>query len=138
VASVTFNNVGKSQALNTIIHCHLLFGDKISNYKIEHADTGRIGATVVQLQDNQFATAVSIQDTYTREGVGLDPSAVIKWDGSMPIVLFGRISYQDIYGTIYCLPYSVIYIPSGSSGTWGESSAVNGIPTQKLCPTGKR
>src|SRR5207244_2381971 len=56
--SIEFINVGKSEALNTIIHRHLLFGAHIADYRSEPADTTRLG-TILGQGNHLDTTAVS-------------------------------------------------------------------------------
>jgi hypothetical protein len=139
VFTIAYGNVGKSQALNVIIHCHLLFGSHLSEFRIEAPDTRKTGSPLAPGSDNDHSTAVSITDTYARETPALDPSTVISWDGSDPIILFGRISYEDIFGNLYCLPYALRYIPMDSTrGTFADVSRIEGPETSEICLTGKQ
>jgi hypothetical protein len=103
VVTVEFKNVGKSPAINTIYHYHILFGENLKDFKVEPTDKGKKGPTV-DPGSNRFSTAVSLIDTYSRESAVFSPSDVVNWDGSPHVVLFGRVSYEDTSGHFYCTP----------------------------------
>jgi hypothetical protein len=134
VVTISFRNTGKSQAINTLIHRHLLFGSHLNDFRIEPADTNRVGNTVDPGAKPQFTQAVSVRDTFQSESFRYDPKDIIDWDGSKPIIVFGRISYEDTFGNVYCLPYAVSPLESGS---WLDIDNWGGHGIRELCPIGK-
>jgi len=75
-------------------------------------------------------TAISIKDTYSRETPLFEPSQVINWDGSNPIFVFGRITYQDTAGQKYCTPFLMHYLP----GNWAYTLKLHDLSVGDLCP----
>ena len=133
---ITFKNVGKSNALDTITHRHVLFGKQISNLHPEPSDN-RSG-TVIDIGVQVSTVAMTLKDSYTNETAGVSPTDVTNWDGSEPILIFGRISYYDLYGNEYCKPYLRQYL---SSGAWVslddvQTTGNSTIKTSDLCPKG--
>jgi hypothetical protein len=133
VVTVETKNVGKSPAINSTFHYHILFGEGLNKFKIEPTDKGKRGPTI-DPGAVRFMTTVSLIDTYSRESANLNTSDVINWDGSEPLYVFGRISYEDTSGHFYCTPYMVYYFPNN----WAYPSdvTVSGVNylVSDLCP----
>jgi hypothetical protein len=134
VVDVKFKNVGKSPAINTIYHYHILIGENLKRFRIEPTDKGKKGPTIDPGSD-RTSTAVSVIDPYERESAVLPLGSVVNWDGSQHVVLFGRVSYEDTLGHFYCDPYLYEYIPGGN---WGYSTYVTiddvKYSVSDLCP----
>lgn len=132
--NVYFINNGKSAARNIYVHRHVLFGkDYTKQLKVEPEDAWNSGYT---LEPNiiQVMTAMSVKDTYAVESVYYNPDWVISWDGSRPIIVFGRITYQDSYGKKYCTPFGMQYLENDAFNvisTFGP----NTFNVADLCPT---
>jgi hypothetical protein len=76
IINMSFQNVGKSPALNMITHRHLIFSaEHIRDIKGEPADK-RIGGTIVQ-GELFTTTAVSIKDTYANETAKLSSDEIM-------------------------------------------------------------
>jgi hypothetical protein len=129
---VKIKNFGRSPALNIVSHRHLLFGPK-AHYKIEHVTDPQTG-TILESGDTQAVTAVSVKDTYSVESIQVDPSEFVAWDGSEPIVVFGRIIYEDSFGNRYCTPYAWQYLPEGMM--WEILPMTGRLEVVQLCPEG--
>ncbi len=134
VVTISFRNTGKSRAINTIPHRHILFGSHLNDFKIEPADSNRVGNTIDPGAKPIFTTAISVRDTFQNESFRVDPNDIINWDGSKPIIVFGRVSYEDIVGNFYCLPYAVSRLQDGS---WLDLNNWAGRSVSDLCPTAK-
>ncbi|MGA2694785.1 MAG: hypothetical protein ABSE92_01915 [Terriglobales bacterium] len=129
--NVPYQNVGKTAAYNVVTHRHLLFGKQLGEFsKAEPADSEHrisIGDTLEPTHP-EMMTAFSSEDTIEEESVFAKRPKV--WDGTGPIVVFGRITYKDNYGTLYCTPFEFQRI---ASGNWGIIES-----DDKLCPVGIR
>lgn len=135
-ATISFQNIGKSAALNTIAHRHILFGKQTRDLKSEPIDGNKNGPDI-DPGAGDHTRVVSVKDTYAAESYSIDPAQVIKWDGSQPIVVFGRFTYEDRFGNKYCAPFLERYI---TSGDWLVVQTVD-LPhlhrRTELCPEGK-
>jgi len=133
--NVEFKNVGKTVAVNMIPHYHLVFGKGvIDQIKTEPKDVGAQGASVDPGGEGSV-TAISLNDTFSRETVAFNSADVMPWDGSMPVIIFGRISYQDISGTFYCNPILVQYTDRGN---WANLKYFAGVSPSGLCQNENR
>jgi hypothetical protein len=120
-ANVYFKNSGKTPALNTKTHRHLLFGDdNMIKLHPEPIDSAKGGVVMAQGTPGDFVTALSVENTYAVEGSEIT-SPVVNWDGRYPVVVFGRVTYQDSAGTRYCTPYFDQLL---SGGAWQKISKV--------------
>jgi hypothetical protein len=127
--NISFKNVGKSAAYNLAFHRHLLFGTQMNQFRMEPPDSEERLASgpTLEATESQTMTAVSAEDTFLNED--FFQTGYKAWDGSWPIRIFGRISYKDAFGTLYCLPYMFNLLQSGN---WAILTPKNG----KLCPVG--
>jgi len=134
--SIHFQNVGMSDALKLRVHYHILLGSQASQFKIEPEERGEDAGAgdVLERGGESVVSAVSLREPYSREEVHVDPEQVMGWDGTAVWVL-GRISYEDVYGTKYCLPYMNRLLPTGA---WGMTVTFNfqgkRYKTSQLCP----
>jgi hypothetical protein len=138
VVNIQIKNVGKSAALNTIVHRHLLFGEaSIERMRVEPPDTRKSGDAIAQAQQ-YMTTAVSINDTFANETADIRPSELVNWDGTKPIIVFGRITYEDSFGNSYCTPFANRYFGphmwENISQLWVESSGFT-FKLTDLCPS---
>jgi hypothetical protein len=137
--NIPYKNVGKSPAFNMVIHRHLLFGSQATKFKIEPPDSDDTFAMgrVLEPTSGEHVTAISVEDTFANESLNI--IGVKNWDGSKPIDVFGRISYKDSFGTLYCTPYFYQYLPSGAweKISFSTLSDTGTIAPADLCPTGK-
>jgi hypothetical protein len=129
MVNVLFKNIGKRKAINPVIHYHIVFGKNINQIKVEASDKGRYGSDLDSGKEGTV-TAISLTDPYTRESVGMNPADLLNWDGSQPIVLFGRVSYKDDAGKVYCTPLLMHRLPEN----WANVSQFNGVSENDLCP----
>jgi hypothetical protein len=114
VVGIQIKNVGKSPALNTITHRHLIFGESnIEQFRGEPPDTEKIGNVIAQ-GEWVTTTAVSIKDTFANETADISRDEIVMWDGTSPIIVFGRITYEDTFGNSYCTPYASRYLGPGN------------------------
>lgn len=138
LVNIIFKNVGKSPALNLLIHRHLLFDSHIGSFRTEPIDKGTSG-TALDFEQTASVTAVSIRDTFANESPEIAESEIINWDNSR-IFVFGRASYRDSFGNSYCTPYMTTFLGHGS---WATISGLDSkkLPhsykTADLCPVGK-
>jgi hypothetical protein len=136
--NIRFHNTGKTPALDTVIHRHMLWGyEAISHMKAEPLAVAMPGKAIEQ-GGHSLTEVVSTRNTFANETLEVDASDIVPWDGAMPIVVFGRVTYHDRTGKQYCTPYAVHYIPGGS---WSDIPAVtnNGkimFRLTDLCPSG--
>jgi hypothetical protein len=81
-----------------------------------------------------------VTDTYSIETTTVNPSDIVNWDGSQPIIVFGRFSYYNTLGAIYCTPYAIEFGPKIKNWpmNWGTITKVDHIKLGDLCPEGKR
>lgn len=131
--NVDFKNIGKTTAYHFIPHYHLLFGRDVNRIKSEPMDLDRGGGTI-DAGEEATVTAVSLRNTYTRESPSINRSDLINWDGSEPIIVFGRFVYTDEAGVLYCRPYIFQYL----AGNWGVLSNFGDVTVEELCPSGKQ
>lgn len=141
LVNLYISNVGKSPALNVMTHRHLVFGEYIfKQLKINPPDIGRSHQIIAQGQEGIVVTAVSIKDTFANETSDISTSEVLQWDGTSPIIVFGRITYEDNFGELYCTPFLSRYL---YPEMWAREStaAVTArnftFVTTDLCPAGK-
>jgi hypothetical protein len=139
MVNVVFKNIGKSPAVNVLIHRHLLFGKEVNRFKVEVPDRDRQGSTL-DPGPERVVTAVSVTDTYSVETGTLNPDDIVNWDGSQPIIVFGRISYLNVAGVIYCTPYAIEFTPKINRWPMNTMniSDIDHIKIGDLCPEGKR
>jgi len=104
-ADIGITNTGKSPAFGIVSHFHLLFGDDVMNIHADPPDSVRSEQIEPQGGPGTFVTAVSVKNTYTANVLKLDRSEIVDWDGKNPIVVFGRITYDDTFGNHYCTPF---------------------------------
>lgn len=136
IVTVKFKNIGKTVAVDAIVHRHIIFGKYLKKFRIEPPDKEKGGDTVDAGAD-QVTTAISLTDTYSNESSAYNIANEVNWDGSGPIVLFGRITYKDLNGTLYCAPFLVEKI----TGNWVYLNSVPGSKMRSprdLCPKGKQ
>jgi hypothetical protein len=107
---IHFVNAGKTPALNFVIHRHIVFGlsDIERHFQSEPTTdmSKRTGGIVAQGPEGSSTTAVSLKDTFANETADVSISEIVNWDGSQPIVVFGRMTYEDAFGRVYCTPYA--------------------------------
>ena len=107
---VVLRNVGKSTAFHVYIHRHVLFGKQTSLVKIEPPDINKVSQVLDPDAPPMTTSAVSVTDTYKAESISIDPNSLLPWDGTQPVIVFGRVTYEDNYGTIYCTPFGAQYL----------------------------
>jgi hypothetical protein len=137
-ATILFKNVGKSTALNVIIHKHMLLKDTLDQLGPEPPDQGKEGITL-EAESTQLTTAISMKHPMEHEPI-YSPSNYLVWDGTWPIVVFGRISYNDTFGALYCTPFLAHRDSSGN--LWVQDTTFTRadktvMKTSDLCPVGK-
>lgn len=134
--NIGIKNTGKTTALNVITHRHVLFGQNASQIRAETPDENRNGTTV-DAGTEQGVTAISLADTYKYEAQMIDPNDIIPWDGSQPVFVFGRVTYFDREGVLYCSPFLMKRIENN----WMRINELHnaGIRTMsELCPHGEQ
>lgn len=103
-------NVGKTPAINTRIHRHVVTGHANARLvRAEPIDDTKEGDTLPQ-GDIIGITAVTLTDTFAVESVDVNASDIVPWDGVDPIIMFGRITYEDRFGAKYCTPFIERYL----------------------------
>jgi hypothetical protein len=137
--TLAIKNGGKSPAFAVAIHRHILFGSRVHDLRAEPPDKNRVG-TPVGPNDSTITTTVTTQDTFANESYAFSNSELLNWDGSDDITVFGRITYEDGFGNLYCTPYIAFYLNNGS-GSWVRGQKVREPTTvhsvTELCPVGK-
>jgi len=134
--TVELKNLGKSTARHVYIHRHLLFGKQYpSKLKVEPADVQKTSIVLEPGSPSQFTTAVSVKDTYQIESIYVPDDAFLPWDGTMPIIVFGRVTYEDAFGNLYCTPLGAAYLDPNS---WSNLTDFppSKISLSDLCPPG--
>ena len=134
--TITLKNVGKSTALHMYIHRHVLFGKQYALIKAEPPDTARPNQSLDANSDPVYTTALSVVDTYAAESTYFPPSSILPWDGTLPIVVFGRVTYEDASGkTLYCTPFGGAWL---NNETWSNLSDFppTKLSLDDLCPPG--
>jgi len=136
--TVFYKNVGKSVALNVIYHRHLVLEEDIPKIKVEPVDT-RTSGEALDVNSPGYVSAVSIKDTYANHSIVIPESSFIPWNGLYPVVIFGRISYEDSFGNKYCTPISEAYMPGPTLVNLNDFGATNTSVkhASDLCPSGK-
>jgi hypothetical protein len=137
LVNISFQNVGKSNAIEFNGYRHVVFGDDgIDN---SHADfillhskgvqpPGKVGST----------TAFSLKNTYSRESAAIDPAELLPWNGQDAIYVFGAFTYFDRFGQYYCTPFRYLWLPD--SKNWLNAEDFTETKTKKhhtadeLCP----
>ena len=79
-------------------------------------------------------SAVSVKDTYAVESTYVAPESYLPWDGTNPVVVFGRVTYEDAFGKLYCTPFAATYLNPQAWSNFAELSP--GKPISDLCPAG--
>jgi hypothetical protein len=128
---ITFKNTGSEQAVNFIPRYHIVFGSAVSQIHADPSDKGSQGSPVDAGQE-ATVTPVSLIDAYSRPDAHLDPATVLSWNGSQPIILFGRFYYEDSDGESYCDPFMYQYVPPNNWGRMGKTDS--GFKEKELCP----
>jgi hypothetical protein len=104
-ANIEVHNIGRSPAFNFVSHYHLLAGDDVATVRADAPDMTKSEGILPQGGPGIFVTAPYVKDTYTVDVSHIDPSEVLRWDGRVPIIVFGRITYDDTFGNHYCTPF---------------------------------
>jgi hypothetical protein len=135
---IAFKNAGKTPALNLIIHRHMFFGDHLETLRPEPPDT-KVSGEILSQGDHNFVNALSLKDTFANETADFSRDEIVNWDGTEPIVVFGRATYNDSAGNRYCTPYAVRYL---NASAWEIVSVLTDTRTHSsrnitdLCPPG--
>jgi hypothetical protein len=133
--NIILKNVGKSAAYHVYIHRHVLFGKQYPLLKVEPPDIKKTSIVMEPGSDPIVTSAVSVKDTYTVESTYIAPDAFLPWDGTNPIVVFGRITYEDSFGNVYCTPFGAGYLNGQTFATLSTFSPQD-ISVSDLCPSG--
>jgi len=81
-----------------------------------------------------FVTAMSVKNTYEIEGVNVSLDQRVNWNGIDEIIVFGRITYNDMLGGVYCTPFIKGRL---QNGIWGDiNKLTTGFRVTDLCPPG--
>jgi hypothetical protein len=134
--TVFFKNIGKSIALDTIVHRHLLFGEQVKNIRSEPADDNKSGLAIDPGTEDH-TSIVSQQDTFANESFAVNPTRLVNWDGIQPVIVFGRFTYEDLFGNKYCTPILERLLPNGEWLVVQEIGVPNLHKREELCPEGK-
>jgi hypothetical protein len=143
-ASIYFQNTGGSTAFHLRVHRHILMQSQLGQLRIEPPDDPETEGDTLDKGQIYFVTAPTVRDTYAQESTTVDASSVVSWDGTFPVYIFGRVSYQDGNGTQYCLPFFYHWL---NAGGWADATEWTvkwpGLPTHlyklsDLCPSGQR
>lgn len=113
-AGVEFNNLGKSPALNVLVHRHLVVGERYDLVRKVDPDISREGDTVFPGGRGFNTTAPLVKDTFSVENFGFPKEQLIRWNGEYPLVVFGRVTYSDRIGNKYCFAYGSLYLQNGA------------------------
>jgi hypothetical protein len=133
--NIIYDNVGKSSALNVEVRYHVVFGKDVAKIiKAESPGDTKTGETIPH-GGERMVTAISLKDTYSRTSVYVNPADYVNWDGSKPVVIFGRISYEDADGTPYCAPFMLDRV--FNSQNWAHATVGN-LSESDMCPQGER
>ena len=140
--NIVYANNGKSMALRCVVHRHLVFGrlHLAERVRPEPTDTNRETTTIFPGQPPLVTTVTSLKDTFANETATINPSEIVDWDGTGPIVIFGRITYEDDSGKKYCTPILSTY--AGGSAMWGNITEIGSWETgtkrhiRDFCPPG--
>jgi hypothetical protein len=125
-------NIGKSPALNVVVHRHILFDSNLSTFKIEPADTTTNG-DAIEAGEVTTTTAVSMKDTFANETMRISGKELLNWEKG-GVFVFGRVSYQDSFGNRYCTPYIRNLV---GPKTWAPIARLYDHRPADLCPEGK-
>jgi hypothetical protein len=125
-------NIGKSVALNVITHRHIAFGSSVGKIAPEPVEDKAVSYEAIGPNIPTMTTAISLKDTFANEGLEFNPADVIVWDGSDPIIVFGRSTYSDSFGNAYCTPFMFRHI----TGNWAILSGFGKHAVTDLCPAG--
>ena len=109
VVNIRIKNIGKSPALNVIIHRHLVWGDDIQKFRPEPPDIDKRTGDAIGQGETTVTSAASLKDTFANETADIEKDQLAVWDGKHPIVVFGRITYQDSFDKVYCTPFADRY-----------------------------
>jgi hypothetical protein len=132
--NVMLKNIGKTSAIHAVIHRHLLFSSHLAELKVEPPDDA-VGV-VIDPQQIIVVTAISFKDTYSHESIDYNPADAVNWDGKETIIVFGRVSYKDSSGVIYCTPFLSALL---QNGLWTYIGSIQESPVheiKELCPVG--
>ena len=133
--NISLQNVGKSTAYHVYIHRHVVYGKQYALVKVEPPDTTKIDQAIAPDSPPVITTAVSVKDTYKVESLYVAPDSFLAWDGTKPIVVFGRITYEDDAGTVYCTPFGAVYLDDQTFSNLSDFTPQK-ISVGDLCPLG--
>lgn len=88
VVNIVMKNVGKSPALNVIIHRHLVYGnDQLEQlFRPEPLDMTKSQDVIAQ-GEVDTTTAMSVKDTFAIETADVPAPDIVNWDGGEPIIV---------------------------------------------------
>jgi hypothetical protein len=119
-----FRNIGKSPALNVVVHRHVLMGYSIKYRNIEPID--KHSDLILMANEPMWVTAVSVKNTWAIETIIIPRNDYTTRDGKQEFIVFVRVTYEDRYGNKYCTSFAKT--PLFDSGVWATINV-------SLCPT---
>jgi hypothetical protein len=125
-------NIGKTVALNVTTHRHMVFGSSVGKIAPEPIAGRTVSHEAIAPNMPTMTTVMSLKDRFANEGLEFNPADVIVWDGSDPIIVFGRSTYSDSFGNAYCTPFMLRHI----TGNWAVLSGFGDHAVTDLCPDG--
>ncbi len=141
--ALSLRNTGKSVARHGSTITHLVFGEtQYREIRADPLDETNKGDLLSPGAPPTAVVAVTLKDTYNRKYWYLSEfqrDDFLDWDGSLPIVVFGRTVYEDAFGNRYCTPFVWSYVGQNS---WARGSALyyrNHLlvgDIQDFCPAG--
>lgn len=145
-ASISYKNAGGSPAQNMTFHRHIVFDSSNSDSGIPdffvdtvtrkeaESNPKRMGQSL-NVGEARETTAFAMLNSSDEPDFFINPGAEREWDGKSPIIIFGRISYQDRFGNRYCTPIFMDKYP-GADVNFLDKVKSNGrfYMADDLCP----
>jgi hypothetical protein len=139
IANIGIKNIGKTPALHVEDNFHLVTGKQIAEIHSEPVHPEKQETTIPQNPEGIFVTLVTTdKDIYTFDPSAAPPSGFANWNGEFPIIVFGRTTYEDSFGTKYCTPAIYLWL---HDSLWGRPGNISlNLPKRHkfpaMCPPG--
>jgi len=139
LVSISFQNSGKSNAINLHTYRHVVFGDDGINNS--HADPIILtGQSSEPPGKGSFTTAISMKNTYSSssESFKVNQEELLAWNGKDAIYVFGAFTYFDKFGQYYCSPFRYQWLPG--TNNWLNAEDFTDLKSKQdhtsdeLCP----
>jgi hypothetical protein len=108
--NIKINNTGKSPAYHYNVHAHLLWGEDVEKIRTDGVDQEQAQAMLPPGGPGIFVTAITAKDTYHFDPGRYTSDEVTTWNGDQPLIVFGRVTYDDTLGGHYCTQFTHLWL----------------------------